>query len=337
MRVFFFPLCRTPLENHSSRNLTALPITVVPFASPAYDVCKEEVIMKKLLSMLVLAGAVLGVSSTNAVAASADVSPKAFTVQVSGHGQPMILIPGLATSAAVWDGTVAHYAAHYQCHVVNLAGFAGVAPIEGPLLQQAEDALSQYIRSHHLNHPVIVGHSLGGFLAMKLAVDHGDQIGKLILVDSLPALGATQMPDATPEQLKMVAAQVRSNMEKSDATNKEAGIRSTIQTMVTAPADVDRIVEWGKESDRHTVIEAMYDLMSSDLRPQLKQVKAQTLVMGTWIAYKDYVPRQAVEVTFQQQYAQLSGVKIEMADKARHFIMYDDPQWMFEEMDRFLQ
>jgi len=302
-----------------------------------YYACKEEVIMKKLMSVLLLAGAVIGLSSTNVALAAPEVPQKAFTVEVSGAGKPMILIPGLASSAEVWKGTVAHYATHYQCHTVNLAGFAGVAPIQGPLLQQAEDGLSQYIKEHHLDHPVIVGHSLGGFVAMKFAADHPDQIGKLVIVDSLPALGATQMPNATPDQLRMVAEQVRSNMEKGDAASQEASQRQVVQSMVTKDADVERIVQWGKASDRHTVVESMYDLMASDLRPQLAQVKAPTLVLGTWIAYKQYAPREAIEATFQQQYAKLAGVKIEMADHARHFIMYDDPDWMFERMDAFLQ
>lgn len=293
--------------------------------------------MKKLLSTLVFSFTALTASISGAATAPSSVPENAFTVKITGHGKPMILIPGLSSSGAVWDSTVAHYAEHYQCYVINLAGFAGVAPIDGPLLKQAEDALSKYIGTQHLDHPVIVGHSLGGYLALKLGIDHGDQVGRLVIVDSLPALGATRNPDATPEQLRMVAVQIRDNMQKSDATNMEEGIRRTVQTMATNDADVDRIVGWGVASDRHTVIEAMYDLMSSDLRPELGKIKTPTMVLGTWIAYKAYAPREAIEATYRQQYAGLANVKIEMADTARHFIMYDDPQWMFKQMDTFLQ
>ena len=48
-----------------------------------------------------------------------------FQVKVTGHGQPMILIPGLSCPGEVWDGAVAHYKDHYQLHVISLAGFAG--------------------------------------------------------------------------------------------------------------------------------------------------------------------------------------------------------------------
>jgi pimeloyl-ACP methyl ester carboxylesterase len=172
---------------------------------------------------------------------------------------------------------------------------------------------------------------------MKFAADHPDQIGKLVIVDSLPALGAAQIPNATPDQLHAFAERIRSGMEKGDAASYEANQRKFVQSMVTSDADVERIVQWGKASDRHTVVESMYDLMASDLRPELAQIKAPTLVMGTWVAYKEYAPREAIEATYQQQYAKLAGVKVEMADHARHFIMYDDPNWMFERMDAFLQ
>ncbi|HXA48303.1 MAG TPA: alpha/beta hydrolase [Burkholderiaceae bacterium] len=291
--------------------------------------------MKFLCTTVVASLLMMTTGEKSAVAAPTEV--QAFTVKISGHGKPMILIPGLASSGEVWDSTVAHYSEHYQCYVLNLAGFAGVAPIKGPLLKQAEEDLSRYIANNHLDHPVVVGHSLGGFLALKLTADHPEQIGASIIVDSLPALGATRNPDATSEQLTQMAAQVRERMEHNDAAAQEASSRAAATSMASHPEDIERIVAWGKVSDRHTVNDSMYDLLSTDLRPELARIKTPTLVLGTWIAYKEYAPRAAIEATFQQQYAKLHNVKIEMADNARHFIMYDDPQWMFAQIDTFLK
>ncbi len=298
--------------------------------------------MKRSTIIALVAAIATAVSVSSNSARGAEISlapqaPQAFAVQVSGQGQDMVLIPGLASSGAVWDDTVAHYRQHYRCHVLTLAGFAGTPAIQGDLLDQAEQGISKYIEGQHLDHPVIVGHSLGGFLAMRLAEDHPNQVGRLVIIDSLPALGATRIPDATPEQLKAFAAQVRDNMEKNDAAQGEASIRKTAEGMVTAPQNVDKVVAWGKASDRPTVSKAMYDVLSSDIRPQLPQIKSPTLVLGTWIEFKDYAPKSAIEGTFKQQYAGLSGAKIELSDKALHFIMFDDPTWMFDRMDAFLQ
>jgi hypothetical protein len=52
--------------------------------------------------------------------------------------------------------------------------------------------------------------------------------------------------------------------------------------------------------------------------------------MGTWIGYKDYTDHQKTEANLKAQYGKLAGVEIQVTDTARHFIMWDDPAWMFE-------
>lgn len=289
--------------------------------------------MKRTLQTLILLSTLLAAGASQAAA------PTAFTVDVTGQGRPLILIPGLASSGDVWQGTVARLCGPQtarQCHVLNLAGFAGVAPIEGDLLAQAEQQLASYIVAEKLGQPAIIGHSLGGFLALKMAIDHPAQTGKLLIVDSLPALGATQMPDATPQQLQAMSRQMQSAMRAQDAATTGASQRRTVAAMASAPADVERIIGWGQRSDRETVISAMGSLMASDLRQDVARITSPTLVLGTWIAYKDYAPRAAIEATFQQQYRQLPGVQIALADTARHFIMYDQPDWMYARIEQFL-
>ena len=270
------------------------------------------------------------------VSSCAAAAPTSFTVEVTGRGKPMILIPGLASSGEVWKGTVAHFCARYECHVLTLAGFAGVPPIGEPLLPAVEKDLAAYIDEKHLDHPVVVGHSLGGFLALKLAADHPAKVGRIVVVDSLPALGATQVPEITAEQLKSMAGRMRDSMQSQEPATFAEGQRRAIVSMASNPEDQERILGWGRKSDRATVINAMYELMSTDLRTDVERIKAPTLVLGTWIAFKDYAPRSAIEGTYTAQYRKLPGVKVEIADKARHFIMYDDPEWMYQRIDAFL-
>ncbi|GGX82621.1 alpha/beta fold hydrolase [Massilia dura] len=261
----------------------------------------------------------------------------AFNVEVSGSGPAVILIPGLASSGDVWQGTVEHLCGPRQCHVLTLAGFAGQAAIEGELLPQVERQLADYIAANKLGKPVVIGHSLGGFVAMKLAAGHPDKVGKLVIIDSLPALGATQVPSVTADQLRQMAAAARERMLSGDDATLAASQRKTVMSMATKPADVDRIVGWGQRSDRKAVAGAMYELLATDMRDDIARIQAPTLVLGTWIAYKDYAPRAAIEGVYRTQYAKLPGVQVEIADSARHFIMYDDPAWMYDRIDRFLK
>jgi len=263
-------------------------------------------------------------------AVAAHAAP-AFKVEVTGKGAPVILIPGLASSGEVWQDTVRHLCGPRQCHVLTLAGFAGQPPVEGALLPQVEQELSAYIAARKLDKPVIIGHSLGGFVGLRFAIDHPDQLSRLVIVDAVPALGAAQGPDITPAQMKRIAASARERILHGPTQ------RAVIETMATKPADVDRIVGWGERSDRPTVANAMYELLSTDLRTDIARIQAPTLVLGTWVAYQAYAPRAAIEQNYRMQYARLSAAQFEMAETARHFIMYDDPAWLYDRIDRFLQ
>ena len=106
--------------------------------------------------------------------------------------------------------------------------------------------------------------------------------------------------------------------------------------MVEKESDFDRLVEWGLKSDPSAVGDAMAEMYSGDLRADLAKIKCPTLVLAEWASFKQYTDRVRTEANLKQQYAKLEGVQIQINDKARHFIMWDDPDWMFGHLDRFL-
>ena len=250
----------------------------------------------------------------------------------------MILIPGLSSSGETWDTTVAHYEDRYECHVLTVAGFAGVPRIPAPVLEPVREGLAAYIKNKKLDHPVIVGHSLGGFLALDLAIHYPDLIGKLVIVDSYPFLAALSNPKITPRGLEEMVTGMRQYMGSQTQDDYVRFVKSGVATrgMVDKESNFDRIVAWGLASDRTAVLDAMCELFAGDLRDGLARIKSPALVMGTWIGFKQFTDRATVESNLHAQYAKLTGVRIEIADTARHFIMWDDPNWMFTQMDSFL-
>ena len=127
--------------------------------------------MSKTIGVVIaVAGLSLGCATSGTVSPGAAGSLRQpFSVQVTGSGPPMILIPGLMSSGKVWDEALAHYRARYTCHVLTLEGFAGQPAVDGPFIPTVLAGIEGYLREQHLDHPVLVGHSLGGFLALELA------------------------------------------------------------------------------------------------------------------------------------------------------------------------
>jgi hypothetical protein len=81
----------------------------------------------------------------------------------------------------------------------------------------------------------------------------------------------------------------------------------------------------------------------SDLREDVARITTPTLVLGTWSGlheqlktYGPDVPRAAFVQTFDQQFAKVPKLHFALAETARHFIMFDDPQWLFQQMDAFV-
>jgi N-formylmaleamate deformylase len=272
-------------------------------------------------------------------------TPASFSVKVTGHGAPMILIPGLSSSGDTWKSTVTHFQDRYTCHVLTLAGFAGEPPIHAPLLATVREDLASYIQQHHLQKPVVMGHSLGGTIALDLAANHPDLVGPLVIVDSLPFMAGAWFQVKTLDEAKPMIAGMKGYMDNQTREQYDGFVRSGAATkyMVTSAADLQTLIQWGLSSDPKTVSGAMIELISEDLRPELENIKSRTLVLGTWAGLRDQmqqngiqITKEAVTKTFQEQYANLRGLDFSLAENARHFIMWDDPNWFFQQLDGFL-
>lgn len=268
-------------------------------------------------------------------------APTAFQVQVTGKGQPIILIPGLTCPGAVWDHTVAHYKTQYQCHVLTLNGFGGTtatpATTSDQFLQTVRDELIQYIRDQHLQRPALVGHSLGGFVSLWVSSTAPELVGPLVIVDSLPFLAAVQNPFLTAEAAKPVADNLRQQMLHGQPLTL-AQARQAASALVTDTAALSRVARWSAASNPATVAQGMYALYTTDLRQDIARIQQPVLVLGAWAAYQAQgATKESTRAIFAQQYAKLPQHRIELSEAGRHFLMYDDPTWFLAQTDAFLQ
>ena len=273
------------------------------------------------------------------VLVSSLAAPAGFEVKVSGHGRAMILIPGLSSGGGTWDTTVDHFKDRYECHVLTVAGFAGVPRVPSPMLDRVVDDLAEYVRAHHLAKPVVVGHSLGGFLALRLATKYPDLPGRIVDVDGYTNyLRLTGQP-SSPAKAKVTADAIRQNMGHMSREAYEAFVKTGMSTrpMVSRDADFQVLVNWGLASDGSAVADALAEMFEADLGPDLPKIAAPTLVLAAWRSYEQYTDHDRHMKAMHEQFDGIPNVRLELNDTSRHFIMWDDPQWMFALMDSFLE
>lgn len=262
-----------------------------------------------------------------------------LNVQVSGSGPKIILIPGLASSGEVWDETVAELSENYECHVLTLPGFGKnpAADLSAGFLSTMEGLITDYIQVQ--DEPVIlIGHSLGGFLSLRLSRNIPDKIEKTIIVDSYPFYSAAFNPAATEENMTPMADQMKSMILAQTPEEYLTGQQRSMPVMTSNSEKLPIAVEWSMQSDRNTTADAMYELMTTDYRDELNEVQTPILVLGAWYSGKNYgMTKASVRKTFENQYQLAQNVQIELAPTAHHFIMWDNPEWFIEQVNGFLR
>jgi len=261
--------------------------------------------------------------------------PAPFGVAVSGSGSPMILIPGLASGGNVWDGAVAHFKDRYQCHVLTLAGFGGQAPVDGPFLAKVRDGIVNYIHEQKLDHPVIIGHSLGGMMAFWVAETAPGDVGPVIAVDGLPFYAAVLNPSATADSIVPMADRLRLMYADMPADQFIPANHRFLSSMITSQDNVDKVASLGDKSNPKAVGQAFYDLMTTDLRPALKNVRAPVLLIGAEMATNEVV-RARIEKAYASQIETIPNHKLVFAPAARHFIQLDNPEFFYAQVEAFL-
>lgn len=262
-----------------------------------------------------------------------------LSIEVVGEGRPVLMIPGLNSAGETWRETCAALQADkVQCHIVQLPGFAGAAPIKtGQFVDSMRDRLLAYLKDRKLAKPVVMGHSLGGFISLEMAIAQPKAIDRLIIVDSLTFLGALQNPAATPDSVRPMAEAMRKQMSEQDDAGYRSGVLASVKGLTLDEKRVATLVKWGEASDRGTTTQALYEMMTTDLRPQVAKIQAPTLLLGSWAAYAKYgSTKQSTTDIFKAQYANLKGVRIELSDTGYHFLMWDDPKWLQDQVRGFI-
>ena len=254
----------------------------------------------------------------------------AFSVQECGNGKPVLLLPGFATPGEVWQETVNALPSSYQYHMVTYAGFGGEPAVEMPWYDKIRDELIAYIQKENFKNLTLIGHSMGGNLAVEIAARLPESVDKLILLDALPCMRELMMPGVKAEHITYDNP-YNQQMLAMDA----AAFRQTVNTMASRMATdsmkIQQLSDWMLTADRATFVHGYTDLLRLDLRPQLDNVQAPTLILGASLPDKE-----VARGHFESQYSNLADKKIKMAPDSRHFIMWDAPVWMVQKINDFL-
>jgi len=290
---------------------------------------------RTVLAALAVAAAMLSAPASAQPAFSSD----RITVTTRGQGPDVILIPGLGSSREIWEGTASALEGRYRFHLVQLNGFAG-APVgangEGPVAAPVAEEIARYISEAGLDHPAVIGHSMGGTMGMMLAARHPDRVGRLMVVDMFPFLGPMfGGANATPDSVRPVADQIRNAMAAVPPGTVTPLMEQTIVSMVATESARPQILGHVRDSSPVTMANAYHELIVTDLRPELANI---TMPFTTLYAIPPQIPITAEQYDgfMVASYASIPHARIIKIEDSRHFIMIDQAARFVSEVEAFL-
>ena len=106
---------------------------------------------------------------------------------VVGGGPPVVLVHGWLTSSRLWEQLAGRLAQRFTVYTLDLSGFGeSDKPAAGYGVRNGSRLLYAFCAHFGLTRANVIGHDLGGAMAVKLAADHPDVVGRLVIV-STPA------------------------------------------------------------------------------------------------------------------------------------------------------
>lgn len=268
----------------------------------------------------------IGHCAPAAATSTGEVRMDHISVTETGTGSPVILIPGLSSPRAVWDGVVPELAKSHRVILVQVNGFAGDdagANLKPGVLDGIVGDLHGYIAQHKLQGAAVVGHSMGGLVGLMLAKAQPGDVGRLMIVNSLPWYGMLFGPGATVDAVKPQAAAMRDRFAASYGKPDAAANQAMAARFALRPDAQAKVAGWMGRTDTRVSAEAMYEDMITDLRGDMGKIATPiTMLYPTSTA----LPKAVAEPLYTAAYKDAPHATLVEVPDSAHFIMLDQPE-----------
>ena len=242
-----------------------------------------------------------------------------------GEGSPVLLLHGLFGAGRNWGGIQKRLAQRHRVLAPDLRNH-GESPHASAMgyAAMAED-IAELIAARGLRAPAVLGHSMGGKVAMTLALRHGPMVGRLVVADIAPVKyppslrGYIAAMRAIPLKEGLTRKEADAQLE---ATIPEAGIRAFLLQSLDLTRDVPA---W--KLGLAELAAAMPDIEDFS---ETGRYEGPTLVLAG--AQSRYIRPENHEL-FRRLFPQ---ARFAVVEKAGHWLHADNPHGFLVELEPFL-
>ncbi|MGH7683169.1 MAG: alpha/beta fold hydrolase [Vulcanimicrobiaceae bacterium] len=240
-------------------------------------------------------------------------------------GRPaLIFIPALACGPWEWRRQIAALRGRYDIYVLRLPGFDGLAPVNGDaLVERALAGIAELVRANKLAHPLVIGHSIGGSLAIDFAERYPGLAGGIIAIE-----GGYPASHDEAERRKVAAEDAKPFRGLDRAQFKRTFESDMLKDMLQRRNDVQTVGRLAARSDPDAVAAWLYDVDMLDLTPGLSKIRVPVVEIVPFDASvdaRDGLTLAKKRALYQRWLKRAPRGSVVMIDHARHFVMFDRP------------
>ncbi len=257
----------------------------------------------------------LAILSLSAPIASAQDEP---AVTGDGEAEPVeqrdtvVLLHGLGSSSDVWDEVVPFLAGTYRVFTYEMPGHGETATIPSPVLDEVTTHFASFLDLYDIENPYLVGHAMGGMVALRYAFAHPGDIRRVLVLDTAPKQLATQ------EEKEAVTRQLMDDYDRF--------VAGRFLNMSRIPDVTDRIVDQALRTDSATLVTLLMSSFDFDLSEELPRQAVPILVVGSELFFPD--PDHAHDTLYAMGYDNARTIAFKRLDGCGHYAMLEMPTYL---------
>lgn len=250
-----------------------------------------------------------------------------------GAGDPVVLLHGLAASRKIWARVVPRLAEERRVVAVDVPGFGQSAPASDDfLLEEVAQAIWDGLPAD-LGPVTLVGHSMGGAVALRAAALAPERVDRLVLCAPAGLL-PVPMPDwlLGPAGVAWeLAVQVRNRLEPfaGNPLARRFLLGTSTAPTTTLTADDVRLVI-GASGDKRSTAAALRTIAHADLRPELAALPRPVGLL--WGTSDMVVPTRALDAGLEAR----PGLPVQRIEGVGHLPMIERPDAFLAAFDTLL-
>lgn len=221
----------------------------------------------------------------------------------------MVLIHGLGGNADIWNECLPYLNGTFQVWTFELAGHGKTQPIGDPTIEKEAERLAAFLDEQGIVYPTLVGHALGGMVALQYTMEHPAEVARLILLDSAP------MQLASQEHKAAVAVQLSTDYDKF--------IFSRFVNMTPDREVTELVLDTALRTDSATFISLLMSSFDFDLSNGLYRLPVPMLVVGSELMFPP--ERDSKHMLDHYGFGKARALSFKRMGGSGHFMMLERP------------